>query len=235
MQCSRPSFDPWVRKIPWRRKSLPISVFLPEEFHGQRSLVGYSPRGCKEAYTTERQRMHTHRYAHTSSPPWKECLSLPHWGYSWLWNVRGCDVHWLAWPPGFLLSAVMSQIGGVPGVWTSEMQVSDLSQTLSQSQASQSQQNHPQPSDPRERNEYLLKHHPVCVLHHYPNHHHNNTTTITLWQQPLTRQNLEDNHISMPYTYPSSIIFDNNHTKKELFYKWGFLGFKITANGDGTH
>ena len=119
----------------------------PEEFHGQRSLVGYSPRGCKEAYTTERQRMHTHRYAHTSSPPWKECLSLPHWGYSWLWNVRGCDVHWLAWPPGFLLSAVMSQIGGVPGVWTSEMQVSDLSQTLSRSQASQSQQNHLQNSD----------------------------------------------------------------------------------------
>ena len=93
----------------------------------------------------------------------------------------------------------------------------------------------PQPSDPRERNEYLLKHHPVCVLHHYPNHHHNNTMTITQWQQPLTHQNLEDNHISMPYTYSSSIIFYNNHTKEELFYKWGFLDFKITANGDGTY
>ena len=28
-------------------------VFLPGEFHGQRSLVGYSPWGCKELDTTE--------------------------------------------------------------------------------------------------------------------------------------------------------------------------------------
>ena len=34
----------WVRNIPWRKKWPPTSVFLPEEFHGQRSLVGYSPR-----------------------------------------------------------------------------------------------------------------------------------------------------------------------------------------------
>ena len=25
----------------------PFTVFLPEKFHGQRSLVGYSPWGCK--------------------------------------------------------------------------------------------------------------------------------------------------------------------------------------------
>ena len=31
----------------------PISVFLPGRFHGQRSLVGYSPWGCKELDTTE--------------------------------------------------------------------------------------------------------------------------------------------------------------------------------------
>ena len=37
--------DPWVGKIPWRRAWQPISVFLPEESHGQRSLVGYSPYG----------------------------------------------------------------------------------------------------------------------------------------------------------------------------------------------
>ena len=29
------------------------SVFLPEKFHGQRSLVGYSPWGCEESDTTE--------------------------------------------------------------------------------------------------------------------------------------------------------------------------------------
>jgi len=39
---------PWVRKIPWRRERLlPTPVFLSGEFHGQRSLVGYSPWGCK--------------------------------------------------------------------------------------------------------------------------------------------------------------------------------------------
>ena len=40
-------------KIPWRRKWQPPAVFLPGESHGQRSLVGYSPWGCKESDTTE--------------------------------------------------------------------------------------------------------------------------------------------------------------------------------------
>ena len=31
-------FNPWVRKIPWKREQLPTPVFLPEEFHGQRIL-----------------------------------------------------------------------------------------------------------------------------------------------------------------------------------------------------
>ena len=42
-QCRRPKrheFDPWVRKIPWRRKWQLTPVFLPGESHGQRSLVG---------------------------------------------------------------------------------------------------------------------------------------------------------------------------------------------------
>ena len=37
LQCGRPRFNPWVRKIPWRRKWQPISVFLPGEFHGQKA------------------------------------------------------------------------------------------------------------------------------------------------------------------------------------------------------
>ena len=55
----KPGFDPWVRKIPWRRKWLPIPVFLPEKSHGQRSRVGHSPWGCKESDTTEELK-HTH-------------------------------------------------------------------------------------------------------------------------------------------------------------------------------
>ena len=35
LQCRRPGFDPWVRKIPWRRERLLTPVFLPGEFHGQ--------------------------------------------------------------------------------------------------------------------------------------------------------------------------------------------------------
>jgi len=50
--CSRRTFDFWVEKI-WRRERQPTSVFLPVESHGQRSLVGYGPRACKESDTTE--------------------------------------------------------------------------------------------------------------------------------------------------------------------------------------
>ena len=39
-RCKRHGFNPWVRKISWKRVS---PIFLPEESHGQRSLVGYSP------------------------------------------------------------------------------------------------------------------------------------------------------------------------------------------------
>ena len=41
-------FNPWVGKIPWRRKWQPTPVFLPGKSHGQKSLVGYSPWGCRE-------------------------------------------------------------------------------------------------------------------------------------------------------------------------------------------
>ena len=51
-QCRRGSFDPWVGKIPWRRKWQPTPVFLPGECHGQGSLAGDSPQGCKELETT---------------------------------------------------------------------------------------------------------------------------------------------------------------------------------------
>ena len=55
-QCrrhKRQEFDPWVGKIPWRRARQPTPVFLPWESHEQRSLVGYSPWGCKELDMTE--------------------------------------------------------------------------------------------------------------------------------------------------------------------------------------
>ena len=42
----------------WRRKWQPTLVLLPGKFHGQRSLVGYSPWGHKESDTTERLHFH---------------------------------------------------------------------------------------------------------------------------------------------------------------------------------
>ena len=73
-KCKRLRFDPWVRQIPWRKKWQPTPVSLPGKFHGQRSLVGYSPWGCKELEMTK----HAHKYI---------CLGIWPWG---MW--------YLAWP-----------------------------------------------------------------------------------------------------------------------------------------
>ena len=54
LQCGRPRFNPWVRKLSWRRKWQPTAVFLPGKSHGWRNLVGYSPWGRKELDMTER-------------------------------------------------------------------------------------------------------------------------------------------------------------------------------------
>ena len=44
----RSKFNLWVGKIPWSRAWQPTPVFLPEKYHRQRSLAGYSPWGHKE-------------------------------------------------------------------------------------------------------------------------------------------------------------------------------------------
>ena len=52
-RCRRHSFDPWVRKTLWSRKGQSTPVFLPGKFHGQWSLVGYTPKGHSELDVTE--------------------------------------------------------------------------------------------------------------------------------------------------------------------------------------
>ena len=54
-------FDPWVGKIPWRRKWQPTPVFLPREFHGHRNMAGYSSWGRKELDMTEHRGVRIHR------------------------------------------------------------------------------------------------------------------------------------------------------------------------------
>ena len=64
LQCRKLRFDPWVGKIPWRRKWQPTPVFFPGESHGQRSLEGYSPWGHKGQTWLKRLSMHTYtRYS----------------------------------------------------------------------------------------------------------------------------------------------------------------------------
>ena len=70
-QCRRhrrSRFDPWVGKILWRRQwqltpgNTSGKYFLAGKSHGQRSLVGYSSKGCKESATIAT----THRSASIS-------------------------------------------------------------------------------------------------------------------------------------------------------------------------
>ena len=62
LQCRRPGYNLWIRKIPdpWirRRKWQPTQVLLPGEFHGWRSLVGYSAWSREELGTTDRLHFH---------------------------------------------------------------------------------------------------------------------------------------------------------------------------------
>ena len=55
----RDGFDSWVGKIPWNRKWQTTAEFLVAN-HGQRSLAGYSPWGCKELDATKVTYTHTH-------------------------------------------------------------------------------------------------------------------------------------------------------------------------------
>ena len=60
LQCRRSGFNPWVGKIPWRRKWQPTPVFLPRKSHGWRSLAGYTPWCGKELDRTERLHFISH-------------------------------------------------------------------------------------------------------------------------------------------------------------------------------
>ena len=82
MKCRRHRFNPWVRKIPWRRKWQPTLAILPRNSHGQRSL-GYNPWGHKESDVDET----------TNTFPFSLIFIVP----------LLCDleqVTWLLWDPG---------------------------------------------------------------------------------------------------------------------------------------
>ena len=61
-------FEPWIKRIPWRRAWQHHLVFLPGEPHGQRSLKGYSLQSLKELDMTE-MTQHTHKVCKAESFP----------------------------------------------------------------------------------------------------------------------------------------------------------------------
>ena len=60
-QFRRRGFNPWIGKIPWRKKWQPTLVFLPGKAHGQRNLAGYSPWGCKRVWVTKQVQTIDHK------------------------------------------------------------------------------------------------------------------------------------------------------------------------------
>ena len=103
-------FNPWVRKIPWRREWQPATVFLPGDSHRQRSLVGYSLWGCKELDTTEQLTLRLllwklkeqHRRKHLSKPLQDEFAKAP-----FLYDATG-QVKWFQQKPKILKKAAIS-------------------------------------------------------------------------------------------------------------------------------
>ena len=84
------------QKIPWRRKRQPTPIFLSEESHGERNLVGYSPQGCKELGKTKQTSLihslssesHFIRTFHHDL----SILGGPTWhGSQFHWVQQGCD------------------------------------------------------------------------------------------------------------------------------------------------
>ena len=71
LQCKRWGLDTWVGKIPWRREWQSTPIFLPEESHGQGSLVGYSPWCRKELDMTEQLSRHAGTQQHIAPGLWE--------------------------------------------------------------------------------------------------------------------------------------------------------------------
>ena len=117
LQCKRPRFNRWVRKIPWRRQWQPIPVFLPGKFHGRRSPGDCSPWGHRKTGLSD---FHIHMFSVSrlssfcgsagkeSCLPCRRLGSVPGLGrspgegkgyplqYSGLENSMDCIVHGLA-------------------------------------------------------------------------------------------------------------------------------------------
>ena len=79
-------------EVSQRRQWHPTPVLLPGKSHGQRSLVGYSPGGCKESDTTEGLPFHFSLSGigeGNGNPLQCSCLETPRDGGAWWATVYG--------------------------------------------------------------------------------------------------------------------------------------------------
>ena len=92
----RQGYDPWVGKIPWRRKWQPTPVFLPGKSHGLRRLLGCGPQCCKESDTTEHVHMHTHTCTHAHTYTHARVCTHTHGSGQvsghWEWHGKGSEL-----------------------------------------------------------------------------------------------------------------------------------------------
>ena len=65
-RCRGSGFNSWIGQILWRRKRKPTQVFLPENSHEQRSVVGFGSQGHKESDMIEHLSTRTHTHPHTT-------------------------------------------------------------------------------------------------------------------------------------------------------------------------
>ena len=93
-QYRRRGFDHWVGKIPWRRTWQLTPVLLPGKSHGWRSLVGYSPLGCKQLDPTLRLSTPklNDRYCLLEMPSFKQELTTHYCVTTKCWPIilNGC-------------------------------------------------------------------------------------------------------------------------------------------------
>ena len=92
-----------LKERAWRRKWQPTPVFLPGEYHAQKSLVSYNPRSCKESDTSE---WLTHKEKESSSQVALVVKNLPAMQETWVQSLgwedslgKGMTIHSsiLAW------------------------------------------------------------------------------------------------------------------------------------------
>ena len=95
-QCRRHKrcrFNPWARKIPWRRSWQPTPVLLPGRSHGQRSLEEYSPWGRKRVGQDWNALAHVHKCQITTIWVRKFCIVIKNFLYLPLFHLKWNCIH----------------------------------------------------------------------------------------------------------------------------------------------